>query len=313
MRVIGEVLVIGIEVCAQTMVVVEHGGHTVKTEAVKVILSHPEFQVAQQEVEHTGLAVVKALGVPGRMIAFGTVVEELPGGTVEHVDALGGVLHRMGVDHVQQNPQSQLMGLVHQIFQILGLAEPGRGGIEAGHLIAEGAVVRMLHNGHELHRVISGFFDLRQNLVCKFPVGADFPGFLGHTYMGFVNVQFVLSYKFLIRPGKCIPVIYNFAGKGNGFGVLHHPAGVQRDMFRAGHVGIHNGLYLTAFPQGIIALQVQLPVTVAHMLQRVTGFVPAVEVALQIQLVCAGSPLPVVPAAVYMVKSIIIVCVGKIQ
>ena len=62
------------------------------------------------------LAIVEALGIPCRMVAFSSVMEELPGGTVKHVDALCGILYCMGVNDVQKNADSHFMGLVYQIF-----------------------------------------------------------------------------------------------------------------------------------------------------------------------------------------------------
>ena len=115
--IVGEVLGIVIEVGAQAVIVVQHGGDTVEAEAVEVVLSHPELQVGQQEVQNTGLAVVEALGTPGGMFTLVTVVEELPGGAVEHVDALSGILDSVGVDQIQQNTDAHFMSLVHQLVR----------------------------------------------------------------------------------------------------------------------------------------------------------------------------------------------------
>ena len=144
-----------VKIGAQAVVVVQHGGHTVKPEAVKMVLRHPELQVAQQEVEHTGLAVIKTLGPPGGMIPLGSVVEELPGRSVEHIDSLSGILHRVGVDHVQQHPDSHGMGSIDQVFQVLGPTEPAGRGKEIGYLITEAAVIGVLHDGHELNGIVA--------------------------------------------------------------------------------------------------------------------------------------------------------------
>ena len=148
-----------VKIGAQAVVVVQHGSHAVKPEAVKMVLRHPEFQVAQQEVEYAGLAVVKALGTPGRMISLGPVVEELPGSAVEHIDSLGGILHRVGVDHVQQYPDPHGMGSIDQVFQVLGLTEPAGCGKEIRHLIPEAAVIGVLHDGHELNGIVAIVLD----------------------------------------------------------------------------------------------------------------------------------------------------------
>ena len=95
------------------MIVVQHGGDTVEAEAVEMVFLHPEFQVAQQEMQHLGLIVIEAFGAPGGMVALRAVVEELPGGAVEQVDALQRVAHGVGMHHVQQHPDAHFMGLVH--------------------------------------------------------------------------------------------------------------------------------------------------------------------------------------------------------
>ena len=312
MGIVGEIPGIVVEIRAQTVVVVEHGGDAVKPEAVKVVLGHPEFQVTQQEVEHAGLAVVEALGTPGGVVALGAVVEELPGGAVEHIDALSGIAHGVGVHHVQQDANAHGMGLVHQIFQVLGLAEPGRRGEEAGHLIAEGAVVGVLHDGHELHSVVARLLDAVEGIVGELPIGADSAFLLRHAHMGLVDVQLVFPDKAGVRPVEGFPVVGDLALEGDGLLVLHHPAGVQGDVLRAGHVGVHHGFDLAALPQGVVAGQVQLPVAVFELLQRMGGLVPAVEFALQVQLVGAGGPLPIVPAAVNVMEAVVIVGVGEV-
>ena len=52
------------------MVMVQHGSHTIKTEAIEMVLSHPELQIGQQEMDNFGFTVVKALGAPSGMIAL---------------------------------------------------------------------------------------------------------------------------------------------------------------------------------------------------------------------------------------------------
>ena len=116
-------------------------------------------------------------------------MEELVLSTIKHIDALGGVLHCMGVNHIQQYPDTHFMSLVHQVFQILRLTKPGGSCEEAGHLITKGTVIRMLHNGHQLHGIVACFLDSGQGVIRKLPVGADVTVLLSHTHMGFVNIK----------------------------------------------------------------------------------------------------------------------------
>ena len=310
--VVGEVLVVGVEVGTQTMVMVEHGGDTVETEAVEVVLGHPELQIAEQEVQNAGLAIVEALGAPGGVLALVAVMEELPGGAVEHIDALGSVLDSVGMDYVQQNPDAQLVSFVHQVLQVLGLAEPGGGCIEVGDLVAEGAVVGMLHNGHQLDGVVTGFLDMGQGIVGELTVGTHLALFLGHTYVGFVDVQILFTLETGIGPVELLAGVNDLSLKGVVGLVLHGTAAIQGQVLGAGHVGVHNGLDLAAVPQSVFAFQEQLPVAVADGLQGVGGLVPVVEFAFQIQCVSAGSPLAVDPAALHTVEAVEIVCVRKV-
>ena len=161
MRVVGKILVVGIKVYTKTMIVIEHACHAVETETVEVIFRHPELEIGEQEVNDAGLAIVKALGAPRRMIALFTCMEELPLSAVEHVDALGCVLHRMGMHDVQQHADAQPVRLVDQILEVLRAAKPAGGSKETGHLITKASVIRMFHDGHQLHGVVSSFLDAR--------------------------------------------------------------------------------------------------------------------------------------------------------
>ena len=185
----GEVAAVPVEGLAQSVVPVEHGGDPVKAEAVQMVFAEPVFQVGEQEVEHLMLAVVEELGAPGRVIASGTVVKELPHGAVKEVDALGHIAHGVGVDQVQHHPQSQLMGPVHQVLEVLRRAEPAGGREEVGHLIAEAGVVGVLHHRHQLDGVVATGADPGQRVVGKFPVAADLSLLLGHAHMGLVEEE----------------------------------------------------------------------------------------------------------------------------
>ena len=83
-------------------------------------------------------------------------------------------------------------------------------------------------------------------------------------------------------------------------------------MLRALHVGVHHGLHLAAVPQGVVTLQEQLPEAMLQLFQGMAGLVPLVEFAGEVQLVGAGRPLPVEPAALHMVEAQIIVGLSEV-
>ena len=89
------------------MIVVQHGGHAVEPEAVEMVLLQPELQIGKQKVQNAGLAVVKALGSPGRMLTLFSVVEELPGGAVKHIDAFCGILDRAQMGQINMETSVQ--------------------------------------------------------------------------------------------------------------------------------------------------------------------------------------------------------------
>ena len=308
----GEILGVIIKAGAKAVVMIEHGGDAVEAEAVEMVLRHPEGQVAQQEMQDLILAVVEALGAPGGMVALGTGVEELPLGAVEHIDALSGIFHSMRVDHVQQHPNAQLMGLVHQVLQVLGFPKPTGSGKEVCHLVAKASVIGMLHDGHELDGVVAGLLDTGKDLVSKFPVGTYLTLLLGHAHMGLVDVEGLGGLKVPVCPGIGIPVIHHFCGESRGLGVLDYAAGVERDMLRTGHVDVHHGFDLTALPKGVVPLQHQLPHTVIKTLHGMRGLVPAVKIAGKVELIGTGSPLAVDPGAIEMVDAEIMMGIGKI-
>ena len=92
-----------------------------------MVFLQPELQIGKKEVQNTGLAVIKALGSPGRMLTLFSIVEELPNGTIKHIDALSSILDRVGMDQIKQHTDTQLVGTVYQVFQILRVTEPGAG------------------------------------------------------------------------------------------------------------------------------------------------------------------------------------------
>ena len=134
---------------------IEHGGDPVKAEAVKMKPGEPVFQIGQKEVQHLIFPVVKALGLPRGMIPPRAFMEELMVRAVKLVDALPGVPAGVGMDHVQQYRNAHFVSSINEFFQFIRRAEPGGGGEEIGHLIAERGIIGVLHHRHDLNGVIA--------------------------------------------------------------------------------------------------------------------------------------------------------------
>ena len=295
------------------MVVVEHGGNAVKTETVKMVLRLPEFQVGQQEVDDLVFVVVEALGAPGTVIALAALVEELVGSAVKFVQALPGVLAGVGMDHIQQHGDAHFVGGVDEHFQLLGLAEPGGSGKEIGDLVAEGSIVGMLHDGHDLNGVVAQRLDPGQNVDPEFFVRAHLALFLSHADVALVDEEVFLGHEALVGPLKRLFGIADHGAPAAGNRILHHPAGVQRDPLQKLAVVFHNGHDLHAVLQRICAGQEQLEYTVFQLGQPVCLPVPAAEIAGQPQVAGSRCPFPVIPAISSLVKTKILAAVGKIS
>lgn len=59
------------------MVDVHHASHSVKPEAVKLVLFHPEPEVAHEEAENFVVAIVEETAVPELVTALCTLMEVL--------------------------------------------------------------------------------------------------------------------------------------------------------------------------------------------------------------------------------------------
>lgn len=160
------------EVHAQTVMEVEHGGYAIEAEAVEAELVKPVAAVGEQEVEDVGLAVVEATGVPGVVPTPRTAVEVLEVGAVETRETVALILDGVGVDDVHDDRDAHAVGGVNQSLELLGRAEAGTGGEEAGDVVPEAPVVGVLHDAHELDRVVARLFNARKDVLAELRVGA---------------------------------------------------------------------------------------------------------------------------------------------
>ena len=85
------------------MVGVQHASDTVKAEAVKLVLVHPEAQVAQQEAKNFMTAIVEQSAVPKLVSSSGTLVEVLRIATIKLIQTIQHVLRSMAVNDIQQD------------------------------------------------------------------------------------------------------------------------------------------------------------------------------------------------------------------
>ena len=217
---------------AQPMIPEEHGRHAIKPEAVKMVLVKPKAAIRQEKVQDIRLPVVEASAIPGRMPALHPRMKVLVVRPVEERQTVALVLDGMGMDKVHNDPQPHSMRRINQGLQVVRRAKPRRCRVKRTHMVTEAPVVRMLHNAHELNRIVSGLLDSRQDIVPKVRIGSH-ARFLGrHADMGLIDERrkasanalwgFVLPAVLPLRlPDPCTEEI--------GRMILHDIARIGRD------------------------------------------------------------------------------------
>ena len=85
------VLIIAIESFLDSVVVIQHGCHTVKTKSIDSILFHEEQNLPQQKLNHFPLLVIEALRAPERMGARLARSEVLRLRTIEEIKPISNV------------------------------------------------------------------------------------------------------------------------------------------------------------------------------------------------------------------------------
>ena len=114
------------------------------------------------------------------MVALRAGIEVQMVGAVEVREALGLVVHAVAVDDVHHHGDALAVRVVHQALELFRRAETGAQGVEIGHLVAEGAVVGMLLQGHDLEGVVPELLHLRKDggaevLEATFSCSEDMP------------------------------------------------------------------------------------------------------------------------------------------
>ena len=218
------------------------------------------------------------------------------------------------MDDVQQHGQAEAVRLVDERLEVVGRAVPGGRREEVRHLIAEGRVVRVLHDRHQLHGVVAVALDAREHVAHELEVGAHALLLGRHAHMRLVDERrhVLLRAELLVRPRKGLARIPDGRAEAVGRLVLRDVGCIERDAVlgaaRAGDAYLHLG----EVAQRAHAGDVNFPVAVAQAGHRMALAVPVVEIADQMHGRGAGRPLAVNPAALLLVEAIIEVAAGKI-
>ena len=121
------------------------------------------------------------------MPSGGAVVEVEIFTAVKFAEAFRRVFHAMAMDYVHDYGYALAVGVVHQSLEFLRRAKTGAEGKEVGHLVAEGAVIRMLLQGHNLDGVIAKLLDAGKDFRAEFFKRTNFFLLRGHADMALID------------------------------------------------------------------------------------------------------------------------------
>ena len=131
------------------VVEVEHRGDGVHPQPVDVELLAPVTGVGDQEVAHLAAAVVELQGAPVGVGGPQRVLVLVQGTAVE-LGQRPVVAREVRRHPVHEDADPGPVQGVDQVLEVVGGAEPGRGRVEAGDLVAPGAAEGMLGDRHQL-------------------------------------------------------------------------------------------------------------------------------------------------------------------
>ena len=108
-------------------------------------------------------------------------------GAVEAVNTVVDVVAGMGMHNVDDHKDSQLVSLVHQVFEVVRRPLARTRSEVARHVVSKRPVIRVLLDSHQLHTVVAALLNVGQDLVCKLTVGSHSAVLSAHAYVRFVN------------------------------------------------------------------------------------------------------------------------------
>ena len=101
---------------ADAMMVVHHACDAVKTETVKVILLHPEAEVAHEETEDLVVPVIEEAAIPELVSSAGTFMEVEMVSAVEVVEAIENVFASVRMDDVEEDGDTHAVRGVYELL-----------------------------------------------------------------------------------------------------------------------------------------------------------------------------------------------------
>ena len=293
------------------VVEVEHGGDRVHAQAVDVVFLRPVDGVGDEKALHLVAADVKAACAPGLVLHAILTLKFVERCAVEFVQPVF-ILREVGGDPVEDHADPRAVCRVDQCHEVVRRAEARGRRIVAADLIAPRAVEGMLRHRHQLDVRVTHVADVGNKLVGKLTVGVEAAvgiflprACVDLVYVHRAAVEIILMCGALAQPGVVLPFVAV---------QLAEDARVVRAKLRAVAVGVglvdripvsdHLVLVLAADLEGLVREQTGEDAVV--LLHR-HGFIPAVEVAHQVDRVGVRRPYAEADAAVLGVRAEIFV------
>lgn len=171
------------------MVDIKHASDSVKSESIKLVLIHPEAQVAQQEPHHLMMAIVEESAVPLIMATLAAAVEVLVISAIKLVETIEHVLGCMAVDDIKEYDNTHAVRSVNELLEVLRRAISTARREEVVDLIAKTGVVGMLHDSHQLDHIVAKILDPGEHILGELLVGCNPLLGAGDTNMGLVHTS----------------------------------------------------------------------------------------------------------------------------
>ena len=234
-------------------------------------------------MQHFRFTVIKAHGIPCAMKAGIARKEKLFLRTVKLVDAFHRIFHRVGMDEIHINTQAELMRGVYEILEVVRRSEPAGNGKEIGNVITEAAVIRMLHDCHELNSRVSGTLNFRQGKFHKLTERADYALFLGNADVCFIDERCAFGrFEILVFPG-----ILFFGSPNNAHPVnrtvrmnfLFHATAIERNLKVVFIIVLHHHFDALSMLESIMPFKTDFPVAVFIAMQGMRIALPLIEIA----------------------------------
>ncbi len=232
------------------------------------------------------------------MISLGAAVEVQVIRSVKIGQALQRIFHTVAVDNIHDDGDALAVGVVHQGLELLRGTKTRAEGKEIAHLIAEGTVIRMLLQGHDLQGIVAQFFYTRKDIPAEFLKGAHFFLLRRHANVALVDERIGALAGMLMLPDIFFLRVPHLGAEHLGDLVLNYTGGIGGKALSpaAGPFDVQFVQFPMLEEQGG---KFQLPVAAANGPEGIAvRALPVVEVSDQEDFVGVGGILAEHPAAV---------------